>query len=290
MINLFNVFIYYNVLYIAVAVFLGAFSIDTEKNILFSASANLQEHQVLLYKEVLNLEKTACQRLSVSCIVKAIAKNRIGYQYTLHTFANKCGARHDIFEGFQKEGFCLDLLEYYNRMKEDDVNIIYSGPIWQSGIEGIAATVKKRLEFDELPLSASQSIFSVFVEQMTNMLMYSAEKETFENARKECTEVPKGIFALGTRDKRYYVQSGNVITKESADILKNRIDYLNTLDKAGLRKYYREQMKSKNPNPESRGAGLGLIEIARRASSKIAYAFTPQDNGMLFFTMHVTIG
>lgn len=49
------------------------------ENILFSASVKLQEYQVLLYKEVLNLEKTACQRLSVSCIVKAIAKNRIGY-------------------------------------------------------------------------------------------------------------------------------------------------------------------------------------------------------------------
>lgn len=183
----------------------------------------------------------------------------------------------------------MDMLKYYNMIKQENINIIYSGPIWSNGIEGIAATLKRRLEFDDLPLSASQAIFSVFIEQMTNMLMYSAEKEIFSNAKNEELEISKGVFMLGEQNKTYFIQSGNMVQKENAELLKNKIDYLNTLDKAALRKYYKEQLKSENANPESRGAGLGLIEIARRATSKIEYTFTPLENDMLFFTIFVTI-
>lgn len=184
----------------------------------------------------------------------------------------------------------LDMLEYYQMIKKYDINIIYSGPIWADGIEGIGGTLKKRLEFDELPLSASQSVFSVFVEQMNNMLMYSAEKEPFDNKESRKLDVSKGVFILGAQDKTYFIQSGNVMKKESVDLVKKRLDHLNTLDKAGLRKFYKEQIKNDNTNPESLGAGLGFIEIARRASSKIEYKFTPYENNLIFFTMFVTIG
>lgn len=73
------------------------------------------------------------------------------------------------------------------------------------------------------------------------------------------------------------------------EILKTRIDYLNTLDKKGLRKFYKERLQAENDNPESKGAGLGLIEVAKRASSKIEYEFEPRGEGMKYFTMYVEI-
>jgi len=71
--------------------------------------------------------------------------------------------------------------------------------------------------------------------------------------------------------------------------LKERIDFLNTLDKKELRQFYKEQMKAENDNPESKGAGLGLTEIARRATSKIEYEFIPYGEGLSYFTMYVTV-
>lgn len=184
----------------------------------------------------------------------------------------------------------LNTLEYYEMIKRHNLNIVYSGPLWSDGIEGIASILKKRLKFDGLPMSSAQSVFSVFVEQTTNMLMYSVEKETFSTPDGDYADVPRGVFILGTRNKSYYVQCGNVIKKESAALLKERIDYLNTLDKVQLRKYYKEKIKSSNANPESKGAGLGLIEIARRASSEIEYEFTPLDDKTVFYSMYVTVG
>lgn len=184
----------------------------------------------------------------------------------------------------------FDMLEYYNMLKMSNVNIIYSGPIWADGVEGIGGTLRKRLELDDLPLTASQSVFSVFVEQMNNMLMYSAEKEHFEASESKSFNVSTGVFLLGVQGKTYFLQSGNIMKNSNVDLIKEKIDYLNTLDKVQLRKYYREQMKAENKNPESKGAGLGLIEIARRSSSKIEYKFTPMSEGYTFFAMYVQIG
>lgn len=183
----------------------------------------------------------------------------------------------------------VDMLEYYNMIKKFNIDIIYSGPLWADGIEGIGGTLRKRMEFDELPMSASQAVFSVFVEQMNNMLMYSEEKQSFEIPNHESTDTSKGVFILGVDEGSYFVQSGNVMKNENVTLIKERIDHLNTLDKPGLRKYYKEMMRQENDNPESKGAGIGLIEIARRACSKIEYSFTPLENGQSFFSMFVKI-
>jgi len=182
----------------------------------------------------------------------------------------------------------FDMVLFNKSLKESDISVIYSGPIWAGGIDGIAEMLQNRLSFDEMPLSASQSVFSVFVEQMNNMLMYSAEKETFEHSS-GAKEAARGIFVLGIRERTYFVNTGNFVTVKNADILKNRIEYLNNMDKQELRKFFKEQARSENNNEESKGAGLGLIEIARRATSKIEYELLNQPDGMVYFTMHVTI-
>ena len=180
----------------------------------------------------------------------------------------------------------FDMLEYHKMLNANNITLVYSGALWSEGIGGIAGTLKRRLEFDELPLETSQKVFSVFVEQMNNMLMYSAEKGQLEKE----SESTIGTFVLGKEGKTYYIQTGNVMKNESVELVKNKLDYLNTLDKQALRKYYKEQMRLENDNPESKGAGLGFIEIARRISSKIEYSFTPYDEGLAFFVMRVTIG
>jgi hypothetical protein len=174
-------------------------------------------------------------------------------------------------------------------LDENCIRIIYRGPIWANGIDGMAEMLLKRLEFDAMPLSASESVFSIFIEQVNNMMMYSADKEQKVSPDGEQHEITKGIFILGVIDDVYFVQSGNAVTDTNADILKTRIDYLNTLDKKELRQFYKQQINSENTNPESKGAGIGLIEIARRAHDPIEYDFKPYGEGRQYFTMYATV-
>jgi len=181
----------------------------------------------------------------------------------------------------------FNMMEYHKTLRECQITLVYSGPIWAEGIGGVASTVKKRLEYDKLPLETSQEVFSVFVEQMNNMLMYSAEKSQFD-ADEIHSEAPKGTFIMGVKGSKYFIQTGNVMENKNVDFIRDRIDYLNTLNKKELRAYYKQQ-RLENDNPDSKGAGLGFIEIARRVSSKIEYTFTPYEEGYTFFTLFATI-
>jgi len=183
----------------------------------------------------------------------------------------------------------FDVQQYNRMMVENHIDVIYSGPIWANGIDGMAEMLLKRLEYDDIPMTASQSVFSVFIEQMNNMLMYSAEKERHTGSDGNQIETSRGMYILGVKNSAYFIQSGNVVTPRNAEILKQRIDHLNTLDKKELRQYYKQQMKADNNNPESKGAGIGLIEIARRATEPIEYKFEPLDNGLQYFSLYITI-
>jgi len=178
-------------------------------------------------------------------------------------------------------------MEAYSEMISDlNINIIYSGPMWDDGIKGLAEIVKVHLGNDEVSENAARAIFSVFVEQITNMLMYSAEKISYSQSSKA---VSMGMLVLGHKDNMFFVQTINAIKNESIEYVKEKIDHLNTLDKKELRKYHKQKLTEENDNPESRGAGLGLIEISRRATKPIGYAFKPIDESKSSFTMYVEI-
>jgi hypothetical protein len=169
----------------------------------------------------------------------------------------------------------FNIRKYSKELEDNNIHLIYNGPIWADGIDGISEMLLKRLELDDMPLSASQSVFSIFVEQANNMLMYSVDK--------------KGIFIVGLQDRMYFIQSGSVASDSGAEILKSRIDYLNSLNKNELREYYKQQMQASTENTHSKGAGLGLMEIARRAAGPIEYSFERHSDGLQYFSSYVTV-
>ena len=71
--------------------------------------------------------------------------------------------------------------------------------------------------------------------------------------------------------------------------MKEKLEYLNTLDKPSLRKFYKEMLKIHIDDRERKGAGLGLVEVARRASVPIEYSFTDCGEGVSFFTVCATL-
>jgi len=187
----------------------------------------------------------------------------------------------------------LDMSTYNEVVEKMNIKVIYSGPMWEDGVKGLAEMVKTHLSHDQLSGNASKAIFSVFVEQVTNILMYSAEKQQYSQPPEyNLVDVSIGTVIMGNRtDKRdtFFVQTKNAVVDASIEILKKRIDHLNTLDKKELRQYYKEMVRNDNDNPESQGAGLGLIEIARRATAPIGYSFEPVSDGLSSFTMYVEI-
>jgi len=183
----------------------------------------------------------------------------------------------------------FDMRKHSAMIKDSNIHIMYSGPMWYDGIKGISEMVRTQLEGDHLPGSAAKAVFSVFVEQVTNMLMYSAEKEHFKMPDNSHVDVSTGMLALGVKNKTHFIQTGNAVRTEDANFIKDRIDHLNKLDKKEIRQFYKEKLREDNDNPGSKGAGLGLIEIAKRATAPIDYTIEQFNESISYFTMYVEI-
>ena len=181
----------------------------------------------------------------------------------------------------------LNLYDFYQDAKGKNIIFYYSGPIAQASIEGVAQTLKKNLVYEDAGNLTSQSVFSVFIEQMQNLLNYSAEK--LSNTEFMENELRVGVVVIGHENNGYFILCGNKVNNSDIIELTDKIESICHMNKEELKALYKERRRM-DPLPGSKGAGLGLIEMARKATEPLKYSFVPIDDEFTFFTIKVVVG
>lgn len=177
------------------------------------------------------------------------------------------------------------LMELQNTLKREGILISFSGRFSQGIIEELGEAIKRHMEAEDTPKTEIFNVFAVFVEQTHNIKNYAATRR----GTKDFDLIANaGIVTIGKGDRGYFICSGNLIANEDVSALIPRIERLRDLDKAGLKQLYKEQMKREIP-PGSQGAGLGLIDIARKASQPLEYTVLQMDDTHSFFTLNVIV-
>jgi hypothetical protein len=180
----------------------------------------------------------------------------------------------------------FDLYDLYENIRNDKIIFCYCGPISHATIEGIGHTLRLDLEIEETKMSISQSIFSVFIEQMQNILNYSVDKIAKDTQVEK--ELRLGVLVIGQEENQFYVYCGNKIFNKDVQNIQDKIDEISGLEKDQLKALYKERRKME-PQEGSKGAGLGLIEMARKSGRPLEYSFKQLNEDFAFFTIKVTI-
>ncbi|AWK85223.1 SiaB family protein kinase [Azospirillum thermophilum] len=177
-----------------------------------------------------------------------------------------------------------DLFDLQGLLSQQKLLICFSGPFSHSVIEELGKAVRNHLEHERIEKSAVMDVFSVYVEQAQNVRNYALSREAMGRP------VPSssGIVVIGKDGDRYAVSSGNLVEAEDVPALTALLDRLRGLDKAGLKAAYKEQSR-KPRDPGGTGAGLGLIDMARKASQPLEYSVRPIDDRYYFFSLEVRI-
>ena len=117
------------------------------------------------------------------------------------------------------------------------------------------------------------------------MIRYSAEGEP-ENVENESKELRYGVLTVGkSKDKdNYFVSCGNLIMQKDVERLKESLSHIQNLDKDGLKALYKETLKGDTPEG-SKGAGVGFIDIARRAENGFEFDFENVDDEHSYFCL-----
>ena len=184
------------------------------------------------------------------------------------------------------------LMDLRGMLHGQGVIFAYSGYVTELVLSGVGEALKQKLTIDDADTKTLRSVFAVFVEQMQNIIRYSAEKEQMslppaaaDNALKE---IRYGILTIGREGHDYMVCAGNLVQRADVPRLHARLSRIREMSKDELKALYKEQLRAE-PEEGSKGAGLGFMEIARRASKPIEFDFTNVDEVYSFFALKATI-
>lgn len=165
---------------------------------------------------------------------------------------------------------------------EQGILMCFNGSFTHGIIEEIGTAIRRYLEGEKLSSGSITDVFAVYIEQTQNVKNYLERRRFAPESRNAA------VIVIGNAGGMYQVSSGNTIARSDIEDLTGRLETVNGLDKAGLRKLYKERIREPR-DPSSSSAGLGLIDIARRASTKLEYSFQDIDEAYAFFSLSVSV-
>jgi Family of unknown function (DUF6272) len=185
-----------------------------------------------------------------------------------------------------------ELLDLRGRLHKKGVIFAYSGYVTEPVLSGVGEALKQKLTIDDADTKTLRSVFAVFVEQMQNMIRYSAEKAEGHlppaSDAKALMEIRYGILTIGKEGRDYVVFAGNLVERADVERLRAKLTRIRGMSKDELKALYKEQLRAA-PEEGSKGAGLGFMEIARRASKPIEFDFADVNDTHAFFALKATI-
>jgi len=176
----------------------------------------------------------------------------------------------------------MDLFQLREQFSREGIMMCFNGPFSHSIIEEMGTAIKNYLEAEDITRMAVQDVFAAYIEMAQNVRNYQALRNL------PTGDTGSATILIAKQGETYAVTSGNVITKTDITPLITRIDHINSLDRDSLKKSIRQQLRSKIP-PGAAGAGLGLMEIAKRSNAMLDYSVRDIDGRYSFFTLTVHI-
>ncbi|MBF0161994.1 MAG: hypothetical protein HQL88_06875 [Magnetococcales bacterium] len=182
-----------------------------------------------------------------------------------------------------------ELLPFRKNLSEQGVILCYNGLMTEEILSGIGATIKHKMATGHTDKQVARGLFSLFVEQVQNVIRYSVEKETAPhgNGTEEVT-LRYGLLVVGMESDRYFVACGNMVDKQDVAKLHGNLTHIKSLDAEGLKALFRSTLKGETPSG-SLGAGVGFIDIARRATRGFEFDFADVDEAHSYFSIKAYI-
>lgn len=179
-----------------------------------------------------------------------------------------------------------DLYPLKRDLNREGVFFEFSGPISQPLLAEMGDVLKHKMKLELASTTTILKVFSMVVEQAQNIIHYSAEK--LSQSQDASHELGSGMIVVGQEGKGYFVICGNLVANADVDHLKQKLKVVQTMSTDELKSYYKQKRRAE-PDQKSKGAGLGFIEMARKASKPIEFAFEPFDDQYSFFSVNTQV-
>ncbi len=177
--------------------------------------------------------------------------------------------------------FSETLLKHYENFEDRGINFIYMGNFNHSIIRMFSALAQEETERIGATGKVRRRLNHSVIEILQNLTKHSCPLFNDVN-------VSKGMFVMGKDDTSYYIMTANKIFNKDVAALTEAIETVNAATIDQLNKMYKEQLRNGRISAKG-GAGLGLIDIARKTNKPIQYHFLPLNEEQQYFVLKVSI-
>lgn len=172
---------------------------------------------------------------------------------------------------------------FHKSMVNHNVLLVYEGEITHQITKAFTSLTETNMEVEEESHATQKKVFHVMVECLQNI-----GKHADHLVEGEITKDGNGAFLLSKTADSYFITTGNLVVREKIEGMIEVLEKINSLDKDGLKKLYKQQIKEGRLSTKG-GAGLGFIDIAKKTGNKLHYTFIPVDDAFQFFVLSCQI-
>ena len=174
---------------------------------------------------------------------------------------------------------------FYEELNKEGVIFCFNGPASQSVVEGVGEALRMRMDLEDAGMTTTRRVFAIFVEQIQNVINYSSERRPVRPGNGNGLSF--GVIVVGREGEKYYVMCGNRVEAAKGDHLAQKVQQIRNMDKEALKAFYKEQRR-RQPAEGSKGAGLGIIEMARHSTEPLDFSIVSLTAQESFFTIKAT--
>lgn len=177
----------------------------------------------------------------------------------------------------------MDLYDYYRNMENKKIILAYKGNVSGELFNGILELAENKLTKIESKSRLKKKVFNILVEVLQNIYHHLDEVKNMED---DFYEV---LFILSRDNNSYKITTGNHLRNDKVSPLKTRLEYINSMDLNKIKEVYREKLNS-GVISDKGGAGLGIIDIARKSGRPMDFNFSQINDDFSFFSLEVEVG
>ncbi|TAF64798.1 MAG: hypothetical protein EAZ55_10360 [Cytophagales bacterium] len=176
----------------------------------------------------------------------------------------------------------LNVYEYFKKMQDEDIILYFKGEITDSLLTSILQLIDDKLEKKIEDSKVKKKVFSILLECLQNIYNYYQHQEEDQHWN-------TAILMIKKTEGAYFVITGNYMRNERVEKLRSKLIKVNNMTPEELKEYYKEILNANKAESDTGGAGLGLIDIARKSGEKIDYSFDVVNEKHCFYSLQVKV-
>jgi hypothetical protein len=173
-------------------------------------------------------------------------------------------------------------MELINRLKQklsdEKLMFAYRGEVTGDNSVNLLTLLEREMEFSDFSLLGRKRLFMFVLENLQNITRHGIIRSNEITSLVVYSKTPEG----------YTVSTGNALKKSEVGALRKNLMKINSLDPEKIRDVYRTMLQDSSIGKKG-GAGLGLMEMARKTGNRLDYDFFPIDEKFSYFILSKTI-